>query len=358
MKENYFFCFIKKDYFCRIISTPLGSVRCTYKLVIDKLKKLKLLKPIKNINMKIKTIIVFVLFTIYIYSTQIVYCQDNKSIPIKIIRDKTLITVKVGNITIHDILLDTGFDFDGIIIYNPEYRDSINLSNAYSVSLGGAGSGDNQNALMIDSASFFVGNYQLNNQRIIVLLSDIYKGFPSNGIIGYSLFGNYAVEIDYDKNILVLHDFDIFKPDSGFVSIPIYFKDDRRIPWIDVSVVIENEDPINISAYIDFADRDPMVLLERQTMKFSLPKTTENKIIGTGLSGDIYGSKGKISKLIIGDYHLNNVLVSIASAEVRSKQKNADAVIGCGALNRFNLVFDFKNKYLYLKPNKSFSNNF
>lgn len=308
--------------------------------------------------MKTIIIIAFVLFAIITHSAQTVYCQDNKSIPIKNLKDITLITVQLGDKTIHDILLDTGFDFDGIIIYNPEYRDSLDLSGADLVSLGGAGSGNNQNALMIDSASFFVGNHQLNNQRIIVLLSDIYKGFPSNGIIGYSLFGNYAVEIDYDKNILVLHDFDILKPDSGLVRIPIYFKDDRMIPWIDVSVVIENEDPVSISAYIDFADRDPMVLLEQQTMKFSLPKTTEKKIIGTGLSGDIYGSTGKISKLIIGDYHLNNVLVSIAPADVRSKQKNADAVIGCGALNRFNLIFDYKNKTLFLKPNKSFNNSF
>ena len=309
----------------------------------------------RNIKMKTIIIIAFVLFAIITYNAQTVYCQDNKSIPIKNLRDKTLITVQLGNKTIHDILLDTGFDFDGIIIYNPEYRDSLDLSDADSVSLGGAGSGNNQNALMIDSASFLVGNHQLNNQRIIVLLSDIYKGFPSNGIIGHSLFGNYVVEIDYDKNILVLHDFDILKPDSGFVRIPIYFKDDRMIPWIDVSVVIANEYPVSISAYIDFADRDPMVLLERETMKFPLPKTTENKIIGTGLSGDIYGSKGKISRLIIGNYQLNNVLVSIAPANMRSKQKNADAVIGCGALNRFNLVFDYKNKYLYLKPNKSFN---
>lgn len=224
--------------------------------------------------MKTIIIIAFVFFALITQSAQSVYCQDNKSIPIKNLRDKTLITVQVGNKTINDILLDTGFNFDGIIIYNPEYRDSLDLSDADSVSLGGAGSGNNQNALMIDSASFFVWNHQLNNQRIIVLLSDIYKGFPSNGIIGHSLFRNYAVEIDYDKNIFVLHDFDIFKPDSGFVSIPIYFKDGRMIPWIDVSVVIENEDPVNISTYIDFADRDPMVLLERQTMKFSLPKTT------------------------------------------------------------------------------------
>ncbi len=289
---------------------------------------------------------------------QALYRQDHESVPIKNLRDKTFVSVRVGNKTVPDILLDTGFDFDGIILYNPAYRDSLVLSGADSVSLGGAGSGKNQNALMIDSASLFLGNHELVNQRIIVLLSDIYKGFPSNGIIGYSLFGHYTVEIDYDKNILVLHDGDTFKPDPRFIRIPVYFKDSRMIPWIDVSVVIDHEEPVNISAYIDLADRDPMVLLERHTMKFALPETTENKYLGTGLSGDIYGGTGKISGLILGAYQLKDVRVSVAPAEIRSKQKDADAVIGCGALNRFNLIFDYKNKCLYLKPNDSFNKPF
>ncbi len=45
-----------------------------------------------------------------------------------------------------------------------------------------------------------------------------------------------------------------------------------------------------------------MVLLERPSMKFRLPKASEKKVIGTGSSGDVYGSKGRISKLIIGSY--------------------------------------------------------
>lgn len=280
-------------------------------------------------------------------------CQNHNSIPIIKERDKTLITIRIGNVTIPKILLDTGFHYDGIIIYNPSYLDSLDLTSAISVNLGGAGDKNAQSALMIDSTSFFVGDKNLIGQRIIVLQSDIYKGFPSNGIIGYSLLGHYAVEIDYDKSVLILHEFDTFRPDTQFTRIPIYFKD-NMIPWIDAEVIINDEKPVSISAYIDFADSDPMVLLEKPSMKFTLPERTEEKIIGRGLSGDVYGSTGKISKLIIGSYQLKDVKVSIAPVEVRSKQKDPDAIIGCGALNRFNLIFDYRNKYLYLKPNNSF----
>ena len=89
-------------------------------------------------------------------------------------------------------------------------------------------------------------------------------------------------------------------------------------------------------------------------MKFRIPAKTEEMVLGRGLSGDIYGKKGTVSKLIIGPYELLDVEASIAPAAVRSRQDDADAVLGIGALRRFNLIFDYANKRLFLKPNRRF----
>jgi hypothetical protein len=156
---------------------------------------------------------------------------------------------------------------------------------------------------------------------------------------------------------MILHDSGIINIDSSWSGIPMYFKH-NKIPWIDVSVVIDRKGPVLLSAYIDYAAGDVIELLEKDKMKFNLPKEMENKYLGRGLSGDIHGKSGRISKLIIGPYELNNVRASIASASVRSKQKNADAIIGSGSLRRFNVIFDYANKKLYLKPNRHFNEPF
>lgn len=52
------------------------------------------------------------------------------------------------------------------------------------------------------------------------------------------------------------------------------------------------------------------------------------------------------------------VMASFAPSEVRSKQDNADAILGNGSLRRFNLIFDYTNKKLYLKPNTHFNDPF
>ena len=201
-------------------------------------------------------------------------------------RNRSMITVKVDKYLIPDILLDTGFAFDGLMIYNPDYNDSLQLPNAMQVKIPGAGGGEPSIALMLDSANFNIGNLELTNQRLLLLQSDTYKGFPTNGIIGYSLFGHYATEINYDDNVLRLHEFDQFNPDKDWISIPLYFKE-NKIPWIDISVVIDREDPVTLSTYIDFAAAENIELLEKENMKFKLPENLEDKYLGRGLSGDI-----------------------------------------------------------------------
>jgi hypothetical protein len=302
-----------------------------------------------------KNILIF--FIAIILFTSFAECQETHFIPIKVKRNITLVTVKIGNIEIPDILLDTGLSFDGILIYNPNYKDSLDLNNAIEVSIGGAGNGEPSTALMIDSTELNLGNVKLKNQRIIMLQSDIYKGFPTNGIIGYSIFGHYITQLDYDKNTMTLYDNKKIDIDSSWTELFLYFKD-NNIPWIDSYVVIEDEEPILLSMYIDFASGDAVELLEKPGMKFSLPEETVKVHLGTGLSGEIYGKTGKISKLILGPYELHNVAASIAPAKTRSKQDNADAILGNDSLRRFNLIFDYANRKLYIKPNSFFNKPF
>jgi hypothetical protein len=46
------------------------------------------------------------------------------------------------------------------------------------------------------------------------------------------------------------------------------------------------------------------------------------------------------------------------SLEIRSKQDNADAILGNAALKRFNLIFDYAGGNLYIRPNGHFDEPF
>jgi len=293
-----------------------------------------------------------VLLFIIIYITYCSFGQIEHTIPIESKNNRTYISVRIGELVITDVLLDTGFSFDGLMLFDPSYMDSLDISNASRVQIGGAGSGDDAGALLIDSTTFSLGKTAINNQPVIILSQS--PGFMANGLIGYSIFGHFITEFDYDMNLMVLHDTGWISLTDEWSRVPIYFKN-NNIPWLNASVSISDEKPVQLSMYIDFAAGDELVMLEKPDMKFTLPSETEDFFLGRGLSGDIYGKKGRVSRVIIGEYELKDLEASFAPAEVRSRQDNADAILGNRFLKRFNIIFDYNRRELFLKPNSRFS---
>jgi hypothetical protein len=289
--------------------------------------------------------------------------QDQKAnsktdlIPFRLINSKTILPVKVGDSRELRIILDSGMGWDGLLIMNPGLRDSIKLINPQEANLGGAGSGNSQPALVSNSMNFIINKTEFQNQRIVVLSSDHYKGFKNDGVIGYSLFGHYLMEIDYDNLTISLYPPGQKTIDDSWTEIPVTFNE-RNIPCIDLQVSIEGETPVALNCYIDYASSESIELLIKPGQKYSLPDSTEEYYLGRGLSGDIYGRRGKISKVVLGPYEIKNLSAAFAPAEVRSKQKGADAVVANNLLRRFNLIFDYSNKKFFIKPNTHFNGQF
>jgi hypothetical protein len=277
-------------------------------------------------------------------------------IPFKLIGNVIILPVRIDDSREFKIILDTGMSFEGLLLYSKELEDSITLENAIEVLVPGAGSDSGSTAIMADSMSFLVGQQEFTNQKLIILQTDRMKGFTSEGVTGYSLFGNYITEIDYDRMIITLHESEI-QVDSLWEWIPMTFKE-HKIPWIEATVNINGDEEVLISCYIDLASSDALELLTKENMKFPLPEKLEDAYLGTGLSGDIYGQKGRIHSLKLGSYYLEDVEAAFAPDEIRSKLEEADGIIGNNALRRFNVIFDYENARLYIKPNEYFSEPF
>ena len=277
-------------------------------------------------------------------------------IPIETVRNKTIVPVTVGGRKLR-LILDTGYASDGILIFDRNKIDTDALGPSVAATVPGAGSGTGSNALVFEQARFEVGNVAFANQRAIVLTENPFKGFPNDGVIGYSLLGHYAVELDYDRSMMRLHAPETFAAQPQWESLPIYFKN-NRIPWLDITIATQDEPSVRLATYIDFASGEALELLTRDANKFTLPAATKEKYLGRGLSGDIYGQEGTISMMRLGSHELTKVVVAIAPAVVRSKQQGADAVVGNNALRRFNVIFDYANRKLHIRPNAHFQEPF
>lgn len=275
-------------------------------------------------------------------------------IPFRLDRNRIILPVSVGNSRALGIILDTGMTFEGVYLFHRELSDVLGSADFIEVRVPGAGSGEASYAIMADSQMLSSGGLQFRNQKVVIAQSETTQDFPTDGVMGYTLFGSYTVEIDYDELVISLHDPEGFAADTTWEEVKLTFK--KEIPFLDVTVAVEEDEEIPMNVYIDLAAGEVLELLVRPDMKFSLPDSlTEERYLGTGLSGDIHGKIGSISRLKMGSLELKDVPTTFPLGEVRSKQEGADGILGNGALRRFNVVFDYSHGVLYLSPNRQYS---
>ena len=275
--------------------------------------------------------------------------QPAPAIPFTVQRGKVILPARVGDSRELRIILDTGMTFDGLLITNGALRDSIPLVDPVSASLGGAGAGPGQTALMSESMAFHLGALELTGQRLVVLQGDALRGFANDGVCGQSLFGHYAVELDYARGLLSLHSPGSFAPDSTWTVLPLRFTA-HGVPALDLAVSIAGADSVALAGYVDLASSEALELLTGYGQRFALPSAREPAYLGRGLSGDIHGERGEIAWVQLGAQRVEQVSAAFVPATLRSKQPGAEVVVGGGLLSRFHCVFDYAAGRLYLKP--------
>jgi hypothetical protein len=307
--------------------------------------------------MKTQKFILLLILPVFLYETTQGQSGPQYVIPFTLRNNKTILPVRVGDSRPLNIILDSGMGWDGLLLFNPDLMDSLHLKNPVQANLGGGGGGNASSAMMFDSSGFSIGTFQFSNQRIVILQGESFRKFPNDGVTGHSLFGHYAVEVNYNNQTLVLHKPGELHVDTSWVRIALFFRD-YNIPWMNARIVINDEQPIDIACYIDYASSEAIELLLKPNQKFTLPVETSDYYLGRGLSGDIQGKKGKIAKVMIGPFEIKDVVAAFTPAEIRSKQPGADGIIANNLLRRFNLIFDYENKVLYIKPNSKFSEPF
>jgi hypothetical protein len=95
--------------------------------------------------------------------------QARPLIPLRIVRNKVILPVRVNESRQLDVILDTGMHYDGLLLYKRELKDSIGVDTFTEARIGGAGEGPAATALVAQSASFSVGEVACDDQMIIVL---------------------------------------------------------------------------------------------------------------------------------------------------------------------------------------------
>lgn len=176
-----------------------------------------------------------------------------------------------------------------------------------------------------------------------------------DGRIGYNVFEGKIIEIDYDKNLLIVHS-KLPKISKGYVKSKLEFI--RSFPCINASLSIKNKEYkgyFNLDTGADKAMFIDSVWAAKQHLPNDL--TLLNTTSFKNPRGQVFVSKTVVCpKLNVQGSSLSNVpttllgTVNPAGFEVN--------LLGNDVLKRFNTILDLKNDCIYLKPNSLMSQPF
>jgi hypothetical protein len=199
----------------------------------------------------------------------------------------------------------------------------------------------------IDSLNFHVTDYELMTS---------FYGEKINGIIGYAVLKNYVVELDYDSSIISFYSRGSLKyPTGGCLLKPhINFqpfqsaslKDGRKIQSNFIFDIGAN---ICLMLSSDF-DNDSTPI-KKSRKRFT--KEAE------GVGGKIVIQTTVVREFKLGPYKFMNVPVCVFDdAHNVTSYPYSAGLIGNDLLRRFNMILNYGNKEIFLKPNSHFNDLF
>ncbi len=170
-----------------------------------------------------------------------------------------------------------------------------------------------------------------------------------DGRFGWNLFEGKKVEINYDKHCLIIHS-ELPKQMKGYVRSELEFMES----FVCINGVIK----IGANAYpgrflMDTGSDQAMILDKDWTARQHFPEDSLRLIKSSSLKdprGVSYETKiVRMPCLKLNGFELRNIPAYILSG--RNPVGFEVNYLGNDLLKRFNLILDFKNDHVYLKPN-------
>jgi len=277
-------------------------------------------------------------------------------VPFKVVRSMIVIPLKINNKGPYNFILDTGVGL--LLITDPLLVDSLNIANKRTIKIAGLGERENYEAIVAPLLNVTVqGSLESSNISAAILKDDFfglsgYAGMPIHGLLGYAFFNKLAVKVSFTDSTLL-----VMKPGSMRIfrkaeKIPLTIEDGK--PYMTTNVTSNGMEKTS-KLLIDLGAGHPLSLENVD----SLPQKSITANLGVGLNGLIDGHLARVNSMAIGKYSIKNIIASFPADDPSFKTSiPRDGSVGMGVLKRFDIIFDYQNNAMYLKPNAAFKETF
>lgn len=268
--------------------------------------------------------------------------EDSYSIPFKLTADNNMVISAVLNTkdTLNLMLHTAASDFTLTLAATAKIQ-SLNFSRTDSIKSWGGG---NNTARYSANNTINIAGHHWNDIKI---WENINSGPGTDGKFGLDLFGKKVIEIDFDQQLVIVHD-RLPKKVKNYEKLKLYTQDDMM--FVEGSCLIGKKTFTN--KFLIHSGYAGAILFDDQ---FAADTKIDSslKIVGEKSLKDSYGNLLKTKKAILPSFSVAKIAFKEIPAGFFTgaigRQKMS--IIGGDLLKRFNLIINAERDEIYLKAN-------
>lgn len=275
-----------------------------------------------------------------------------------------IIPVAINQSDTLNFILDTGVRHP--IITELPYVNKLNLNYLQPIDIVGLGEGDQLTAYRSENNQISISGLVSANQEIQMIINEDFQishilGIPVHGLIGFNLFKDYVVKIDYQTQSLTLEKPEYFKyePKNKDIVLPLVLEENK--PFVTTKIVTDKNEEVPVKLLVDTGASDALWLSAKSDSRISIPESHIDTYLGKGLSGDLFGTKGRIGAIWVGPLVLYEPIVAFpenALIDGVIGKNGRNGTLGAEILRRFDVTIDYPNNRLILRPNDDIKDAF
>ncbi len=203
------------------------------------------------------------------------------------------------------------------------------------------------------------------SEDILVLQDDYfrfeeYAGVNVHGILSATVFSRYIIKINYDRRMLTLYDRETFKlREKDFVPIPVELFRNKMYLNTTIQVLPDSVAPVKL--LLDTGAGLPLLLFSNTHPLVYPPKQSLPSNIGMGLGGYIEGFTGRIHQATLGGFTQAGVITYFQELDTTMNLEylnGRNGLMGNALLNHFQVILDYQNAQIWLKPGRLYREAF
>ncbi len=282
-------------------------------------------------------------------------------IPVSIQNNVILLCLRINGSFEMNFILDTGVKTT--LLTEPVVAGFLQIDSLVPVNVRGLGKGEQLIALLAREISMQLPGVTGNGINMLVLPEGVisYSGMfgkPVYGIIGYEIFRQFVVRINYQQEFIELHDPFKYNPPRGkrWTSLPITLQQSK--PYVNAKLTDGYGNKVNQRWLIDTGASMGVALFNDE---LPVPDPSVPAFLGQGISGDVHGDISRNPEFSLGPYAFQDVITAYPDSQSLvhlTSDINWYGNIGSDILSRFHVVLDYLRKRVYLKRNLNYKKPF